>query len=77
MDYKPDRIEIICKRELYSVHVYDIEQEEIDVFNYGSDLLGALIRAQKIQDMENRPMPCVSIVGFPYKHPNQTPLDDI
>ena len=57
--------------------MYDIEQDEIDVFNYGPDLLGALIRAQKIQDMENRPKPCVSLIGFPHKHPNQTTLDDI
>jgi len=78
MERIPHRVEIMHKRGRYAVHVYNIEQEEIDVFNYGSDLLGALIRAQKIQDREcNPPTPCVSIVGFPNKHPNQTTLDDI
>ena len=78
MDDKPNRIEIMLHRGRYSVHVFSFDGDELDVFNYGSDLLGALIRAQKIQDKECRsPTPCVSLIGFPHKHPNQTTLDDI
>ena len=50
--------------------------EEIQKHRFGNDLLGAVIRAQKLQsEMERYPDGLfIFIHGFPNKHPNQTTL---
>ena len=66
-------------RNGYVVIIYD-GNEVIEKHQFGQDLLGAAIRAQKLQDklLTDTPNKCyIFIKGFPDKHPNQTTLDDI
>ena len=78
MEKKPHQIIIDHKRGRYSVNRRR-RCKGIRKHNFANDLLGAIIKAQKLQwkHMVNPDTPILVIEGFPDKHPNQKTLDDI
>lgn len=79
MEKKAHQIIIDHKRGRYSVKVEDEYAKELEKHNFADDLLGAVIKAQKLQwkHMVNPDTPILVVEGFPDKHPNQKTLDDI
>lgn len=77
MENKPYQLILQQHRETYSVILRDVNGENVEKHNFGSDLLGALIKAQSLQVayLDNDDCPNTIIEGFPNKHPNQTTLD--
>lgn len=77
MENKPYQLILQQDREIYSVILRDVNGENVEKHNFGSDLLGALIKAQSLQlaYLDNEDCPNTIIEGFPTKHPNQTTLD--
>ena len=77
MENKPYQLIIQQNRETYSVILRDVNGENVEKHNFGSDLQGALIKAQSLQiaHLDNDDCPKAIIEGFPNKHPNQTTLD--
>lgn len=77
MENKPYQLIIQQNRETYSVILRDVNGENVEKHNFGSDLQGALIKAQSLQlvYLDDYDCPNMLIEGFPNKHPNQTTLD--
>ena len=77
MEKKPYQLILQQNRETYSVILRDVNGENVEKHNFGSDLQGALIKAQAMQVayLDNDDCPNTIIEGFPNKHPNQTTLD--
>ena len=83
----PVQIDIEHRQGEYTVAVYGRDNRDADTgvidemqkHRFGNDLLGAIIRAQKLQsEIEGYPDKLsIWINGFPDKHPDQTTLDDI
>lgn len=81
----PVQIDIEHHRDQYTVTVFGRDSrdakggalKEMQKHRFGDDLLGAIIRAQKLQsEMDGYPDGLfIFIHGFPNKHPNQTTLD--
>tara|TARA_B100000900_G_C20413123_1_gene647708 strand:+ start:38 stop:313 length:276 start_codon:yes stop_codon:yes gene_type:complete len=81
----PVQIDLVHHRGQYTVTVFGRDSRdakggglsEMQKHRFGDDLLGAIIRAQKLQsEMEGYPNGLfITIYGFPNKHPNQTTLD--
>jgi len=74
MEKQPDRIEILynINDDTYTVITFDMKDSTVTESIF-SDLLTALISAQKIQHAwEDVP---ISLWGFPNKHPSQTTLN--